>query len=69
MINVVDKLQDIYYKRLESQVSNDTKIQVLICFLHGLKQNLMQQLDLCENCKFTIQYIDECLQRIEQWNL
>ncbi len=50
-------------------MSNDTKVQILTCFLHGLKQNLSQQLDLCENCKFTIQYIDECLQRIEQWNL
>lgn len=50
-------------------MGNDTKIKVLICFLHGLKQNLMQQLDLCENCKFTIEYIDGCLERIEQWGL
>lgn len=50
-------------------MNNDTKVQILTCFLRGLKQNLGKQLDLCENCKFAIQYIDECLQRIEQWNL
>ena len=48
---------------------NDTKIQILISFLHGLKENLNLQLDKCENCKFAINYINECFERIKEWGL
>ena len=43
------------------KVSDKTKVLLAIGLFYGLKNDLEHRLKKCEDCKFTLEYIDYCL--------
>lgn len=43
------------------KISDKTKLLLAISMLYGLKRDIEHRLYKCEDCKFTLDYIDYCL--------
>lgn len=43
------------------KVSDKTKVLLAIGLFCGLKNDLNNRLEKCEDCKFTLEYVDYCL--------
>lgn len=48
------------------KISDKTKLLLAISMLYGLKRDVEQRLCKCEDCKFTLDYIDYCLRILEE---
>jgi len=48
------------------KISDKTKLLLAISLLEGLKRDVEYRLCKCEDCKFTLDYIDYCLRILEE---
>lgn len=48
------------------KISDKTKVLLAISMLYGLKRDVEQRFYKCEDCKFTLEYIDYCLKVLEE---
>ena len=48
------------------KISDKTKLLLAISMLYGLKRDIEHRLYKCEDCKFTLDYIDYCLKILEE---
>lgn len=43
------------------KISDKTKLLLAISMLYGLKRDIKQRLYKCEDCEFTLTYVNYCL--------
>lgn len=48
------------------KISDKTKLLLAISMLYGLKRDVERRLYKCEDCKFTLDYINYCLRILEE---
>lgn len=48
------------------KISDKTKLLLAISMLYGLKRDIEHRLYKCEDCEFTLTYVNYCLRILEE---